>query len=88
MTLDDSDGKPPSESSKVITSELVDQYRTYVKKGDFCIDVEAHTGDTSLPIGLAAGQEGFVLAFEPNPHVYHVLEKMPGRMLTWLTLSR
>ena len=67
--------KHPSESSKVITSELVDQYRTYVKEGDFCIDVGAHTGDTSLPIGLAAGQEGCVLALEPNPYVYHVLEK-------------
>ena len=43
--------KHPSDYTKDITLELVDQYRTYVKEGDFCIDVGAHSGDTSVPIG-------------------------------------
>jgi len=45
------------------------------KKGDFCINIGAHLGDTTLPVALAAGKTGYVLALEPNPFVYHVLEK-------------
>ena len=67
--------KHPAESRKVLTSELVEKYKTYVSEGDFCVDIGAHSGDTSLPMGLAAGQTGCVLALEPNPYVYHVLEK-------------
>ena len=34
--------------------------------------IGAHIGDTTLPIALAAGKKGFVLALEPNPYVFHV----------------
>lgn len=30
------------------------------------IDIGAHTGDTTLPMGLATGSEGLVLAIEPK----------------------
>lgn len=68
--------KHPAESIKVMSTELVDRYREYIKEGDFCIDVGAHTGDTSLPMALAAGESGCLLALEPNPFVYPALEKM------------
>ena len=54
---------------------MVDAYREILKEGDFCIDIGAQTGDTTLPMAVAAGVEGCALALEPNPYVYHVLEK-------------
>ncbi len=49
--------------------------RRFVRRGDFCIDVGAFIGDTTVPMGLAAGAEGLVLALEPNPYVFHVLTR-------------
>jgi FkbM family methyltransferase len=65
----------PAESRKAITSQLVEGYQGYIAEGDFCIDIGAHSGDTTLPMALAAGKSGCVLALEPNPYVYHVLQK-------------
>lgn len=65
----------PGESTKEINTELVDAYKRHIGEGDFCIDIGAHSGDTSLPMAMAAGKSGCVLAMEPNPFVYHVLEK-------------
>lgn len=50
-------------------------YAKVIEEGDFCIDIGAHCGDTTLPMGIAAGVSGCVLGLEPNPYVYHVLEK-------------
>jgi len=65
----------PGELEKSIPQSLVDQYREFISEGDFCIDIGAHTGDATLPMAVAAGKSGKVLALEPNPYVYHVLEK-------------
>lgn len=65
----------PGEGIKVISRDLIEGYRRYVNAGDFCIDIGAHSGDTTLPMAVAAGKSGCVLALEPNPYVYHVLEK-------------
>jgi len=65
----------PKETTKVISRDLVDSYRQYIHPGDFCIDIGAHSGDTTLPMSVAAGKTGCVLALEPNPYVYHVLQK-------------
>ncbi|VGO15589.1 hypothetical protein PDESU_04174 [Pontiella desulfatans] len=69
------DWKHPAMVLEGISSGLVDGYREFVKEGDFCIDIGAHCGDTTVPMGIAAGKAGCVLALEPNPYVYHVLEK-------------
>lgn len=65
----------PAESPKQITADQVRAYREFLGPGDFCIDIGAHTGDSTLPMAIAAGPTGFTLALEPNPFVYHVLEK-------------
>lgn len=52
----------------------VDQLRRFIRPGDVVLDIGAHTGDSTLPFALAAGPTGTVLAFEPNPYVYPVLE--------------
>jgi len=65
----------PRETAKAITQESVDQLRRFLKPGDLCIDIGAHTGDSTLPMALAVGPTGCVLALEPNPYVFPVLEK-------------
>lgn len=65
----------PFEGEKEISQEQVDFYAQFIKKGDLAIDIGAHTGDTSVPMALAAGAEGMVLAFEPHPYVFKVLEE-------------
>ncbi|HEX6963737.1 MAG TPA: FkbM family methyltransferase [Lacipirellula sp.] len=64
----------PRVSQQLITQEEVDGLRQFIRPGDFAIDVGAHSGDTSVPMALAAGESGCVLALEPNPHVFKVLE--------------
>jgi FkbM family methyltransferase len=63
----------PAEREKTVAQESVDALRTFVRQGDVAIDIGAHTGDSTLPIALAAGAEGTVFALEPNPFVFKVL---------------
>src|SRR5262245_17666256 len=62
--------KHPSETAKIMAQEDVDGLRRFIAPGDFAIDVGAHTGDTTVPMALAAGPAGCVLALEPNPYVF------------------
>lgn len=39
------------------------------------IDIGAHTGDSTVPIALAVGKTGCILALEPNKYVFSILEK-------------
>lgn len=68
----------PGEKPKDFTQGAVDAIRGFLSPGDFAIDIGAHTGDSTLPIALAVGPSGGVLALEPNPHVYRVLEANAG----------
>jgi FkbM family methyltransferase len=52
-----------------------DQLRRFLHPGDVAIDIGAHSGDTTLPIALAVGPAGHVLALEPNPYVFPVLQR-------------
>jgi len=66
--------KHPAESRKEIRQAAVDRLRDFIAPGDVAIDIGAHTGDTTLPLALAAGPDGAVLALEPNPFVFPVLQ--------------
>jgi hypothetical protein len=57
----------PSESTKKISQEDIDSVRKFVKEGDLVIDIGAHTGDTTIPMAIASGKNGCILALEPNP---------------------
>jgi FkbM family methyltransferase len=65
----------PLEEPKEITESKIGFYRKLVSPGALVIDIGAHTGDTTVPMSLAAGKTGVVIALEPNPYVFKVLEK-------------
>ncbi|HET7649822.1 MAG TPA: FkbM family methyltransferase [Gammaproteobacteria bacterium] len=64
----------PAEKPKEFTQAEVDALREFLSPGDYAIDIGAHTGDSALPIALAVGPDGGVLAFEPNPYVFKILQ--------------
>lgn len=65
----------PFESKKEITRKQIDFFGQFISKGDFIIDIGAHTGDTTVPMAVATGKEGVVLGLEPNPYVFKILQK-------------
>jgi FkbM family methyltransferase len=65
----------PAESKKKISQSEVDELRKFISPGNAAIDIGAHSGDSTIPMALAAGRNGCVLAWEPNPYVFPVLEK-------------
>jgi FkbM family methyltransferase len=68
----------PGERHKTVTQESVDALGRFLREGDVAIDIGAHTGDSTLPMALAAGPSGTVFALEPNPYVFKVLELNAG----------
>lgn len=63
----------PAERPKAVTQSSVDALRAFIRPGDVAIDIGAHTGDSTVPMALAAGPEGTVFALEPNPYAFKVL---------------
>ncbi len=65
----------PLEKPKNISIANINFYKAITTENDFVIDIGAHTGDTTLPMSLAIGKTGKVLAIEPNPYVFKILKK-------------
>ncbi len=65
----------PFEQPKIISQSMVNFYKKYTKNGSLVIDIGAHTGDTTVPMSIAIGKNGTVLALEPNPYVFKILVK-------------
>jgi FkbM family methyltransferase len=65
----------PRERKKSFDQAAIDYLRTLLDPGDVVLDIGAHTGDTALPLALAVGPTGLVVALEPNPYVYPCLEQ-------------
>ncbi len=68
----------PLLGEKVIIQSEVNFFKQFIPKGSLAIDIGGNTGDTTVPMGLAAGKEGLVLGFDPNPHVFKVLDNNAG----------
>lgn len=60
---------------KVITQHEVDFFRKYIPEGSLAIDIGANIGDLTVAMAIAAGGSGKVLALDPNPHVFSVLQE-------------
>jgi len=74
----------PAARPKRVEAAQVAALAEFLKPGDTAIDIGSHIGDTTVPMALAAGPEGCVFGFEPNPVAFAVLEANaalnPGRM--------
>lgn len=58
---------------KDITQSKVNFFKKLVPKGGMCIDIGANIGEHSVSMALAVGNDGLVLAFDPNPNVFEIL---------------
>lgn len=56
----------------------LDRLKLVLGEGDVAIDIGAHIGDTTLPMAMAVGQSGHVIAFEANPNTAQVLAVNAG----------
>jgi FkbM family methyltransferase len=64
----------PLMKPKSVTQSEVNFYKKFIPKGSMAIDIGTNIGDTTVPMALAAGKEGLTLGFDPNPHVFKVLQ--------------
>ena len=67
---------PTAKFTSVSMKEFEDKFEAYfyIEKGDRCLDVGACIGDTTVPMCIKTGREGFVLAVEPNHANVHYLQ--------------
>jgi FkbM family methyltransferase len=65
----------PSEGEKTLDPAALHGLESFLAPGDFCVDIGAHSGDTTVPMALVVGPQGCVLALEPNRYVYATLQK-------------
>jgi FkbM family methyltransferase len=65
----------PKDRGTEIKQASVDALLKFLSPGDVAIDIGAHSGDSTIPIALAVGKSGCVLALEPNRYVFPVLKK-------------
>ncbi len=65
----------PLVTPKTITQQEVNFFKKFIPKGSLCIDIGTNIGDTTVPMALAAGKTGTTLGFDPNPHVFKILEE-------------
>lgn len=75
LDLDFYHWEEPGVKQLSIDQTEINELKKFISPGDIAIDIGAFTGDSTLPIALACGQEGKVYAFEPNPITFQVLAK-------------
>jgi len=62
------------ELENLFTKKTLDFYGAIIPEGSVAIDIGAHVGDTSVAYSLVVGDQGTVVAFEPNPSCFDVLK--------------
>ncbi len=77
-TVEFANWKNPLVSRIEITQSTVNFFRKFIPAGSLAIDIGGNIGDTTVPMALAAGRSGIVLGFDPNPHVFRILEVNAG----------
>lgn len=51
-----------------------ERFKPLIGKGRCVVDIGAHIGDTTIPMGALVGPQGKVFAFEPNPFAFKALK--------------
>lgn len=64
----------PKQIDLILDPQEMNELRKFINEGDLAIDIGAQVGDTTLPMALACGKSGLVLALEPNPYTRRILE--------------
>ncbi len=57
-----------------VTQRELERLERFLEPGDVAVDIGAHMGDSTLPIALAVGKQGCVIAMEANRFVFPCLE--------------
>lgn len=70
--------KNPLVKKFIPTQSNVNFFKQFIPEGSLAIDIGGNIGDTTVPMALAAGKSGLVLGFDPNPHVFKILEANAG----------
>lgn len=63
----------PLVAAKTITQQEINFFKKLIKKDGLVIDIGANTGDLTVPMAIAAGKNGMVLALDPNTQVFAIL---------------
>lgn len=56
-------------------SYSIKRFQRFIQPGDLVVDIGAYCGDYTMVFGLLAGPTGKVIAFEPNPKTFRVLQE-------------
>ncbi|MDI9363373.1 MAG: FkbM family methyltransferase [Flavobacterium sp.] len=64
----------PLVTKKKIIVEEVDFFKKLINTNSLIIDIGANTGDLTVPMAVAAGEGSLILALDPNPQVFTILE--------------
>lgn len=67
--------KHPKSGTIGVDQQEINELRSFLKPGDVAIDIGAYVGDTAIPMAVAVGRSGKVLALEPNKYVFEVLKR-------------
>ena len=51
-------------------NKAVNFLSSFLSEGDYAVDIGARDGDSTLPIRAVIGDQGKILAFEPNPYEF------------------
>ena len=76
--LDFAQWRHPRADPSVPSADEIAALQRWLEPGDVVIDIGAHSGDSTLPLALAVGPEGLVIALEPNRFVFRVLAANAG----------
>ena len=57
-----------------ISERELDRLEQFLRPGDVAVDIGAHMGDSTLPMAVAVGSQGHVIALEANRFVFPCLE--------------
>lgn len=71
--------RPALELTGEYSGAEIDLYRHLVRPGDVALDIGANIGVFAVAMGLAVGPSGRVLAFEPQPTIFRILQRNLAR---------